>query len=180
VGRKLVLFIAASLDGYIADEQGGVGWLVGHSGNADPDKTYPEFIRTVDTLIMGRVTYEQLVNELSPGAWPYEGYKCYVATTRPMENTAQVEFFNGDICGFVASLKLQEGKDIWLVGGARLLDDFVKKDLIDRYLVTVIPVILGRGVHLFNEPNPQVKLHLDECTSANGLALLIYSRRGGG
>ena len=80
--RKAVLYIALSLDGFIADSAGGVGWLHGHDPALE-EGSYGEFAATVDTVIMGRRTYDQVRGELSPGAWPYEGMDCYVLTHRP-------------------------------------------------------------------------------------------------
>lgn len=70
---KIVLYLAMSVDGYIADEQGGVGWLGGDGSEPDAPGSYPAFYETVDTIVMGWTTYRQIVTELSPDSWPYEG-----------------------------------------------------------------------------------------------------------
>ena len=80
--RDVVLFIAMSLDGYIADKNGGVGWLSGQGDADEPMDSYGTFIKDVDTVVMGWNTYHQVVTELSPGQWVYEGLKTYVITHR--------------------------------------------------------------------------------------------------
>ena len=76
---KIVLYLAMSVDGYIADEQGGVGWL-GAFADEQEDRGYEAFVQSVDTVVMGGRTYRQVAEELSPGAWPYEGLDCWVWT----------------------------------------------------------------------------------------------------
>lgn len=80
--RRIVLYIAMSLDGYLADSAGGVDWLTGQDPAWDGDGGYSDFIRTVDTVIMGRRTYDQVTTQLSPGSWPYEGLSAWVLTHR--------------------------------------------------------------------------------------------------
>ena len=71
--RRIVLYIAMSLDGYLADPAGGVDWLTGQDPSWEGDGGYSDFVRTVDTVILGRRTYDQITTQLSPSAWPYEG-----------------------------------------------------------------------------------------------------------
>ena len=74
--RKAVAYLAVSLDGYIADADGGVGWL-GAFADEQEDRGYEAFVQSVDTVVMGGRTYRQVAEELSPGAWPYEGLDCW-------------------------------------------------------------------------------------------------------
>lgn len=177
MSRNLILYIAASLDGYIARSNGAVDWLSGNGDNPNADNGYNDFYNTIDTVIMGRTTYEQLINELSPDTWVYEGKKCYVATTRKGEVDDRVEFLSEDIAEFVRKLKEQQGKDIWLIGGGKLIDEFIKKDLIDKYIITIIPTILGDGISLFLKENPEIKLRLVETKTVDGMVELTYIRR---
>lgn len=175
--RNIVLYIAMSLDGFIARNNGEVDWLSGSSGDPNVDTGFDEFYSSVDTVVMGRTTYEQVINELSPDAWVYEGKKCYVATTRNYESDSQVEFISEDITGFIKGLKSQEGKDIWLVGGGKLINQFIKENLVDKYIITIIPTILGGGIQLFLEDNPEIKLKLIETKVVDGMVELTYVRR---
>ncbi|MFT8349756.1 dihydrofolate reductase family protein [Clostridium saccharoperbutylacetonicum] len=177
MNKNIIVYIATSLDGYIAKENGAVDWLLGESNNLNVDNGYNEFYSTIDTVLMGRTTYEQVINELSPDIWVYESKKCYVATTRKCEPDNRVEFITEDITGFIKNLKKQQGKDIWLVGGGKLIDQFIKQDLIDKYIITIIPTILGNGVPLFIGKNPEIKLKLIETKTVDGMVEFTYVRR---
>lgn len=126
---------------------------------------------------MGRTTYQQVINELSPGVWVYEGKKCIVATTGNHEPDPRIEYVSEDITEFIKNLKGKPGNDIWLVGGGKLIDQFIKKDLIDKYIITIIPTILGTGIPLFHSGNPEIKLKLVEIRDIDGMAELTYVRR---
>lgn len=90
--RELVLYIAMSLDGFIADSEGGVDWLHGHEDGSDGDGSYPEFIKDIDTVLMGWNTYHQVTSELSPGEWPYAGLETWVFTHRDKAGSEGVFF----------------------------------------------------------------------------------------
>lgn len=92
---KIVLYLAMSVDGYIADEQGGVSWLEGDGSKPDTSGSYPAFYETVEAIVMGWTTYHQIVTALSPDIWPYEGRPCYVVTHRQRENRENVCFCQG-------------------------------------------------------------------------------------
>lgn len=78
--REVILYIALSLDGYIADENGDVGWLGGSDEEYESDEGYERFQQTVDTVVMGYNTYHQIVTELSPDKWPYPQLESYIFT----------------------------------------------------------------------------------------------------
>lgn len=177
MSRNMILYIATSLDGYIARRNGAVDWLSGHGDEDNPDNGYDEFYNTIDTVVMGRTTYEQLIHELSPVVWIYEGKKCYVATTRKDLSDHRVEFIADNITEFVEDLKKQPGKDIWLLGGSQLVDQFIKQNLIDKYVITIIPTILGDGISLFKQENPEIKLRLIETKNTDGMMELCYVKR---
>ena len=102
--KKVSLFIAMSLDGYIADSEGSVEWLVGQGDDADNIDTYSEFAKDIDTVIMGWNTYHQIVTELSPNEWVYK-----------------INFTNESSVDLVKKLREESGKDIWICGGATLI-----------------------------------------------------------
>lgn len=105
-----------SLDGCIADRNGGVDWLYGNSPG-EGGGSYESFAAGVDTVIMGRRTYEQVTTELSVGAWPYVGMDCYVLTHRSCEPAPGVVFTAEAPEALIARLKALPGKDIWICGG---------------------------------------------------------------
>ena len=160
-----------SLDGYIADVDGGVAWLDGDGSDTD---SFSKFIKTIDTVILGYRTYHQIVTELSPDDWVYHGKKSYVITHRDIESTDEIIFTNKDVCELVKELKALDGKDIWICGGAIVANELMKFNLIDKYQISIIPIILGDGIRLFDSQMSGIKLTLKSCTSNNGTAELIY------
>ena len=171
--RKIVLYIAMSLDGFICDKDGGVDWLMAFEASAD---AYAEFYKTVDTVVMGSVTYQQIIDELSPDAWAYKGKTSLVATRQAREDTADVTFVNDDIVKTVLALKNKPGKDIWLVGGAKLVSTFMAAQAIDEYIISVAPVVLGSGTPLFLPGQAAQNLMLTAAKQVGGFAELTYTR----
>lgn len=175
--RKTVLFIAMSLDGYIADRDGGVGWLQGQGGDEENVDTYSEFIKGVDTVLMGWNTYRQIVEELSPDEWVYQGLATYVFTHNKRASTEDVRFTDHSPSALIDRLRKEDGKDIWVCGGAGLVRQLVSEDLIDRYHITVVPTLLGAGIRLFDHTEREVRLRLLHTQSYNGMTELVYERR---
>ena len=109
--RKTVLYMAMSLDGYIADRNGKVDWLMGQDAHMENDDGYEAFVREMDTIIMGWETYHQVVTELSPGEWVYNDLQSYVITHRKCQSTANITFTSTEPCALVEELGKREGKD---------------------------------------------------------------------
>lgn len=174
--KKVKLFIAMSIDGYIADSNGNVEWLEGHS-NDDSYDSYSEFIKDIDTIIMGSKTYQQIVTELSPDKWIYEDLTTYVVTHNPKPSTEEIHFVNESLISLVDRLRKQQGMDIWICGGANIIQQLVKADIIDDYHITLIPTILGSGIRLFENIDAEIKLKLIKTHSYNGMTDLIYTKR---
>ena len=177
---EVILYIAASLDGYIARSDGAVDWLdevAVQEDGAEEDFGYEEFYAGIGTVLMGRVTYEQILS--FDVDYPYPGTAGYVfSRTRAGQRDENVEFVDGaDVSQFITYLKETSDKNIWLIGGGLLIREFLRHDLIDKFIITVMPVILGEGIPLFPPPTPQIDLHLVESLSfANGMAQLTYRR----
>ncbi|HEY9612754.1 MAG TPA: dihydrofolate reductase family protein [Allocoleopsis sp.] len=167
--RKVVLFIASSLDGYIARPSGDIDWLF-----TDQDYGYSEFFASVDTVIMGRKTYEQV---LTFGEYPYQGVKSYVFTKNPyFQADNKVKLVKEDTKKFVDDLRQADGKNIWLVGGSRLTHDFMDKNLVDELILSIHPIVLGEGIPLFANPITPQSLNLIKCQTYNsGLVQLSYN-----
>lgn len=175
--RKISLFIAMSLDGYIADSKGGVDWLSGHGNDDENIDTYSEFAKTIDTVLMGWNTYHQIVTELSPEEWVYNDFTTYVITHNKHISSEKIRFVSMNFIELVKRLKVENGKDVWICGGANLVQQLVNEDLIDYYYVTVIPTLLGSGIRLFENGKHEIKLRLLNTRSYNGMTDLIYTRR---
>ena len=142
--RQLKLYIATSLDGYIAGPNGELDWL---PTEGDLDYGYTQFYASVDTTLMGNSTYPIT---LTVPDFPYSDKTNYVFTRgTPPPATSYVQFISGDIVAFVRSLKKESGKDIWLVGGGQVNTAMLNADLIDSMILTMFPVALGAGIPLF-------------------------------
>lgn len=177
--RRIVLYIAMSLDGYLADSAGGVDWLTGQDPAWDGDGGYSDFIRTVDTVIMGRRTYDQITTQLSPGSWPYEGLSAWVLTHRSApEPEGEIRFTDLSLDRLAARLRECPGRDIWLCGGAELVRQALELDLIDELRLTIIPTLLGAGIPLFGGLTAPKLLELVSHRAENGMVECVYRWRG--
>ncbi len=172
--RKLVLFIAQSLDGYIASKEESLDWLFQVEGEGD--NGYSEFYETVDTILIGKRTYDWIIKQ-EDGEFPYPGKETFVFSRTVKEDLPHVTIVNDDVVRFTDQLKQREGKDIWLVGGGDLLDTFLKGNLVDELIVTVAPVLLGSGVPLFKERDNSLDLHLKGTRRFNQFVELHYEVR---
>lgn len=169
--RKAVLFIASSLDGYIAEKDESLEWLFKVEGEGD--NGIAEFYDTVDTVIMGKKTYDWIMNH-NGKEFPYKDKECYVFTRSAIEDTEHVKFVNPDITHFVNKLKSRQGKNIWIVGGGGLLHSFLQENALDEIIITVAPAILGQGIPLFKEGDYQSDLLLKGTRTFNQFVELHY------
>lgn len=178
MARKIILNLAMSLDGFICREDGAFNWIKGDGDKSHDTKNQFDlfsFLEQVDVVVMGRKAYEDIPEESKE---MYKSKKVYVASSIELEKTLEdVEFISGDIVSKIVSLKKEEGKNIWLYGGAGLTDSFIKEKVIDEYIIGIIPTILGKGRPLFFNDNPEIELHLLECTVQEGTTLLRYENR---
>lgn len=169
--RDLVLFIATSLDGYIATKDESLEWLFNVEGEGD--NGYSDFYATVDTVLMGKRTYDWIIRH-ETGEFPYKNKECYVFTRSTIEDTEDVKFINDDIVRFTNKLKNQDGRSIWLVGGGELVQAFMENKLVDEIILTVAPTIIGKGIPLFKEGDYQVDLTFKETRKHNQFVELRY------
>ncbi|MBT2217483.1 dihydrofolate reductase family protein [Virgibacillus dakarensis] len=170
--RNVVLFIASSLDGYIATKEESLEWLFKVEGEGD--NGISEFLDTIDTILMGKTTYDWIMEHEGDNSWPYSDKNCFVFTRSSIADTEQVKFISPNIPDFVNELKKQEGKNIWIVGGGVLLHSFIKENLVDELIITVAPTIIGNGIPLFREGNYQLDLSLKGTRNFNQFVELQY------
>jgi len=170
--RKCILYIAMSIDGFIADESGGVKWLE-ENGKGEGDNGYSQFLAQVDTIIMGKTSYDQV---LTFGEFPYPHHKCYVYSHHEQGSTQYVEFTQQSEIELLDSIRAHPGKDIWLLGGTKIVDSFLKQNLIDEFIITIIPVILGRGIPLFLPGHPNIPLQFHQIIKFGDFAQIRYTR----
>lgn len=165
------VFIATSLDGYIARPDGAIDWLA-RVELPDEDYGFVAFYASVDALVMGRATYD---TARSFPEWPYAGKRVYVLTHRPVEARHGEVFVDGaadDVLGRVSA----DGATHVYVDGGVTIGQFLRARLIDRLTISVIPIILGAGVRLFNGGEAEHGLELEEARSwpESGLVQLRY------
>ncbi len=169
--RKCTVFIATSLDGYITGENESLEWLFQVEGEGD--NGIGEFYDTVDTILMGRKTYDWIM-QYEKEEFPYKGKDCFVFTRSAKANTEYVNFVNEPPAQLVKKLKGEEGKVIWLMGGGELLHDFLKENLVDELILTIAPVILGKGTPLFGKGDVETALVLKRVRPFNQFVELSY------
>lgn len=169
---RVVLYIATSVDGFVAAEDGGVDWLEEFQSESTADDGYGAFFADVDALVMGARTYEQV---RSFGEWPYESRPTYVLThdDGPPEIDT-VEFVQDDAASLGARLR-GDHERIWLVGGAEVARAFLRARQVDELRLSVVPLLLGSGVRLFGENGPRDRLSLTDSTAReSGIVELQY------
>lgn len=151
--RKITLYIAVSLDGFIARENGSVDWLDKFNSTED-DYGYVELIDSVDTVMMGATTYKQI---LGFGDYPYKEKISYVLS-RTLKSDKNVTVVNENLKQFFKNLDPNKSQHIWLVGGANVVNQFLRLKLIDELIIATMPVILGSGIRLFDDKNKEQDL----------------------
>lgn len=145
--RKLSLYIATSLDGFIARSDGRVDWLDNVPNPNQLDYGYDAFLASIDTTLMGNNTYKTILS--FGGEFPYAGKINYVFSRSEQADTTFVRYITADPAAFVQSLKSSNGGAIWLVGGGQLNTHLLNARLIDEMIITVAPIVLGTGIPLF-------------------------------
>ncbi len=175
--RKISLFIAMSLDGYIAKPNDDLSFLklVEKEGE---DYGYAEFTSNIDTIIIGRKTYDYVVNEIGASHYDNGQRDIYVITRTERPQVGRTTFYTGNITELVKQLKSENGKNIYCDGGAEVINELLKHNLIDEFIVSVIPVLLGNGTRLFKDGRPEQALEfITAKTFETGLAQLHYKRK---
>lgn len=180
------LFIATSLDGFIARENGSLDWLPGSDPNAEvkptPEDTppndggYGDFIATIDVVVMGRSTYEEI---LGFGVdWPYGDCSCFVVTTN---NDYKTKTENTTVLNSINPLNIEKvknasNKNVWIVGGGQIITEFLNHNAIDKMTLSVFSIILGKGIPLFPNIPLEQKFNLQTTEVFDGFVNLVYNK----
>lgn len=175
--RKLSLFIATSLDGYIAKPNDDLSFLklVEKEGE---DYGYAEFTANIDTIILGRKTYDYVLKEIGSSHYDNGQRDVYVITRTERPKAGRTTFYSGSLTELVKQLKSENGKNIYCDGGSEIINELLKDDLIDEFIISVIPILLGNGKRLFKEGIPEQKLEfITVKTFDTGLIQLHYKRK---
>lgn len=170
---KIILNLATSLDGYISDEDGGFDWIIGDGKNNLDTKdkwNYSKFLESIDIVVMGKNCYNQGFHK------DFKDKIVYIATSKELIDYENYHFINGDIVKCLTNIR-NEGKNIFLFGGGSLIDPFIKANVIDEYIIGIIPTILGKGRSLFLKDNPKINLELNYYSVENGVVVMKYSKR---
>jgi dihydrofolate reductase len=161
---KVSVYIATSLDGFIARKNGDIDWLSG--GEGGEDYGYAEFMSTVDVIVMGSNTYEKV---LTFGGWPYQK-KVIVLTSRdlrvPADLAEKVETLHLSPVELIAELQSRDIRQIYLDGGVTI-QRFLRAGLVDEMTITTIPVLIGGGLPLFGALDRDVRVELLRSQSFN-------------
>ena len=174
--RKIKLYIASSIDGYIAYSDGGLDWLTDYPITPESNYGYDAFFESIDTVIMGGRTFRDILN--MDMVYPYKDKLSHIITRNKNSQTdiANVQFLSDNIIETIASLKEQQGKDIWLVGGGEIISMLLDSNLVDEIIITYIPKILGDGIPLFPKMKVESKWKLLNSKSYdNGVSTTITS-----
>ncbi len=169
--RKLNLYIATSLDGFIAKTDGNIDFLsmVEKPGE---DYGYADFLHGIDTVIWGRKTFDKVLS-FGMGV-PHSDKKVFVISRNQKGNHEHVIYHN-DVIALVRALQQEEGKDIYCDGGSEIIAELMKHAMIDRIIVSVIPHLLGNGIRLFRDGCPEQDIELIRSIAfPSGLVQLWY------
>lgn len=174
----LTLHVCASLDGFIARPDNSVAWLEGHAehyaaGVADDAIDHQAVLDGIDCYVLGSRTYEHAL-ELG---WVYGDKPVVVLTSRALTSEREtVEFHSGDLARLVDDVLAPRFRDVWLVGGARLCQDFLARGLVDKLVLMTAPITLGDGLRLFGRDAPEQRWRLTDVTAfRNGFVELSYA-----
>lgn len=155
--RKVILYISCSLDGFIAKPNDDLSFLsiVQEDGE---DYGYQDFVNTVDTVILGRKTYDWVMGQVP--VFPHADKTAFVITRQAQASIGNTHFYSGNLKELVTKLKAEEGKHIFIDGGAEIVNELLKDHLIDELIISVIPILVGNGTKLFKDGRPEQLLEL--------------------
>jgi len=176
--RRIILDLAVTLDGFIEGPNGEIDWCI-----MDEDMDFEGFLSSIDSIFYGRISYDAWGNfqpdnhadDVEKNLWrSVHSKKKYVFSKNP-RNDENATFINSDIHEKVAEIKKESGKDIWLYGGASLIQTFIQSNLVDVYRISVHPIALGNGKPLFENLTERLNLKLIKTNVfQSGVVQLIY------
>lgn len=169
--KRIILYIAASLDQRIAEPDGGIEWLSEFPITEEMNYGYKEFMASIDSIIMGGRSWRELSNMDAMGV--YADKTVYVVSRHDWGEKDNLKFITENVTERISALRNEPGGDIWLFGGGELISMLLDADLVDEMWITYIPVILGNGVSLFPKQRKELKWKLIENTPYNSDVLMV-------
>lgn len=164
--RTIILYIASSLDGYVARENGDIDWLPQSDTSG-----YDEFYKTIDVVIMGKTTYDQV---LTFGEYPYKDKKSYVFTRNNSTARDENVEFVSNTDEFVKDILSKLEGNIWLIGGGQIISSFVNNGIVDQIILSIVPIVIGKGIPLFQNIQKEMKLELVKTSNYDKFVELHY------
>lgn len=169
--RRVILYIAMSLDGMIAGPNDDLSFLNDYDDFQLVKASYDDLMSQIDTILLGRKTYDFVMNHMQ---WPYDGLDTFVFTRhpKPIEHGIMTDQKPSEV---LKTLQQKPGKDIWLIGGAELTQSFLSDGLVDEMVIAIIPKLLGDGIQLFK--GSQSFWHVKDIKEEKGLIMITYKRK---
>lgn len=173
--RRVIVYIAMSLDGFIAGPNDDLSFLSSVQREGE-DYGYAEFVAQVDSVIVGKRTYDTVIN--LGYEFPHKDKDSWIITRTEQAADGNVKFYSGDLKQLVEELTSKEGKNIFVDGGAWVVNELLRHQLIDEIHLSIVPVLLGAGVRLFQGNYPSDHFHLVQTQSYDsGLVKMVYHRK---
>ncbi len=169
------IYIATSLDGFIAKNDGSVDWLEEIENPNQLDHGYTDFYSGIDAVVMGRNTYEEVRG--FDVEWPYPDCRTFVLTRKDTIDfySPKTELIHSVDIDSISKLRKASEKGIWIIGGGKVITAFLNQDVVDELIITIFPVILGNGIPLFGDHPKETRLKLINAESFDtGLVNLHY------
>lgn len=173
--RKVILYIAMSLGGYITDQHGRIDWLHGDNPTDEKTESYHHLLKHVDSVIMSEKAFRMIGKKVNQ-YWIHQGLKIYVLSSLTQLSSDHVIVTSEDICSLVQK-KQDSGKDIWICGGQQLITPLIQANMIDEYHISMIPTLIGKGKRLFEVFDQEKRLSLIKTYVYNGIVDIEYQKK---
>jgi len=173
----VVLYIATSIDGFIARPDGNLDWLTSFPQPKSGDYGYNDLLNNISIIVMGRKTYDEII--AFGIEWPYAENNTYVVTKNKSYKTTTPNTYalNENLGSFIKNQKIKSEKDIWLVGGGSLVTAFINENLLDKMIISKVPIVLGEGIPLFAHKPKETSWKLKNTqVFETGLVNLTYEK----
>jgi dihydrofolate reductase len=178
---KITVHMVSSLDGFIAKKDGSISWLetTDTYEKGVTEENAEEFMKTIDCFVMGSRTYEHAVELSKDYGWAYGDVPTFILTRRNLPAVGKsIEFYSGDLKKFVSETLNPKFKNVWVVGGAAVVKDFIRLGLVNDIRLTIVPIIVGDGTLFFDYVGCEQALHLKDVSAfKNGMVELWYEVR---